>query len=325
MNKISDIAIVGAGPIGLSIAIAAARKRIDYLVLEKSMLVHSIYHFPTNMTFFSTATELELGGLPFICQGQKPTRAEALQYYRRVAQYFDLNIRYDAHVMGIEKDDGYFSLLLKSGEKVRAKNTVLASGYYDHPNLLNVPGENLPKVSHYYKESHLYFAKKVVVIGGRNSAAEAALEIYRTGGEVTLVHRGSGFDDKVKYWVRPDIENRIARGEIKAYFNSNVVKIEEKSVTIRTENGELLTIENDCVLALIGYHPDVDLMRRAGVRVDDETLVPQHNPETLETNVAGLYVAGALTVGREANKVFIENGRLHGEQVVTAIAKKLAS
>jgi thioredoxin reductase (NADPH) len=312
------VAIIGAGPIGLSAAIAATNKKLDYLVLEKGVLVNSIFHFPRNMTFFSTAAEIEIGGLPFICQGQKPTRVEALQYYRRVAQYFRLNIKYGVKIESITNKESNFIAESTNGDSIMAKNIILAIGYYDNPNFLGVPGEKLPKVSHYYSESHFYFGKKVVVVGGRNSAAEAALEIFRAGAEVTLVHRGEGFDDKVKYWVRPDIENRIKNGEIKACFNSTVRRIDQRAVTIQTKDG-LAELENDYVLALTGYHPDVSLMQKAGVVVDADTLIPQHDPDTYETNVKGLYIAGALTVGREANKVFIENGRLHGEKIIEAM------
>ncbi|OGC07696.1 hypothetical protein A2V82_11070 [candidate division KSB1 bacterium RBG_16_48_16] len=311
-----DVAIIGAGPTGLSAAIAAANRKLDYLVLEKGVLVNSIFHFPRNMTFFSTAPEIEIGGLPFICQGQKPTRAEALQYYRRVTQYFRLNIKYGIKIESItQKANHHFIAESANGESIVAKNIILAIGYYDNPNLLGVPGEELPKVSHYYSESHFYFGKKVVVVGGNNSAAEAALEIFRAGAEVILVHRRKGFDDKVKYWVRPDIENRIKNGEITAHFNSTVRRIDERVVTVQTKDG-LIELENDYVLALVGYHPDVSLMQKAGVVVDADSLIPEHNPDTYETNVKGLYIAGALTVGKEANKVFIENGRLHGAKII---------
>ena len=322
VNKDTDIIIVGAGPIGLSVAISAAQKKMDYLVLEKGVLVNSVYHFPASMTFFSTAPEIELGGLPFICQGQKPIRAEALQYYRRVAQYFDLNIRYQSRVEKIEKRNGTFDVELSSKEILKAKYVVLATGYYDNPNLLNIPGEELPKVSHYYTESHYYYGKKVAIVGGRNSAAEAALEIYRSGGKVTLIHRKSDFDEKMKYWVRPDITNRIKNGEILGCFNSHVIRITEKSIFIRVY-GKDLKIKNDNVLLLTGYHPDSSFMRQAGIEIDEKTLVPQQNPDTFETNVKGLYISGALTVGKEANKIFIENGRLHGDVIISDIEKKL--
>ncbi len=318
-----DVVIVGAGPIGLSIAIAASRRRLNYLVLEKGVLVNSIHNFPTHMTFFSTGPEAEIGDIPFVSSALKPTRQEALQYYRRVATHYDLKIRFHANVKEIIKVADHFKIQILPDQMLEAKRVVLATGYYDNPNRLGIPGEDLPKVSHFYKESHPYFRKKVLIVGGRNSAAEAALEIFRSGGEVTLVHRGSGFDDKTKYWVKPDINNRIARGEITAYFNSRVLCINPSAVNVLVEEEREISVENDFVLALIGYHPNTTLMRSAGVKVNETTLAPEHNKETLETNVAGFFVAGALTVGNEANRIFIENGRVHGEMIVTAIEKSL--
>ncbi len=319
-----DVIIVGAGPIGLSVAIAAGQRKLNYLVLEKGVLVNSIYGFPTHMTFFSTGPEAEIGGIPFVSSQLKPTRQEALQYYRRVALHFNLKIRTQTRVQEIKKVGDHFEVRIFPDQMLEAKRVVLATGYYDNPNRLGVPGEDLPKVSHYYKESHPYFRKKVLIVGGRNSAAEAALEIFRSGGEVTLVHRGSGFDDKTKYWVKPDINNRIARGEITAYFNSRVLCITPTAVDILVEERKEVSVENDFVLALIGFHPDIGLMRKAGVRIDESTLTPQHHKETLETNVPGLYIAGALTVGNEANRIFIENGRVHGEMILSAIEKSLS-
>jgi len=314
-----DVIITGAGPIGLSLAIAARKRELNYLVLEKGVLVNSIYGYPTNMHFFSTAPEIEIGNVPFTSTSIKPTRQEALQYYRRVAEHFKLRIRYGATVTGVSKLNDVFEIILATGEKLQSKKVVLATGYFDHPNMLGVPGEDLPKVSHFYKESHSYFQKKVLVIGGRNSAIEAALEIYRAGGKVTLVHRRTGFDSKVKYWIKPDIENRIAREEIAAYFNSKVVEIKASSVRIKLGNGKIVEIENDYVLALTGFAPDTGLMKSAGVVVDEETLVPEHNKETFETNISGLYIAGTLAAGREANRIFIENGRAHGEIIMADI------
>jgi thioredoxin reductase (NADPH) len=316
-----DVIIVGAGPIGLSVAVAAGRHKLDYLILEKGLLVNSVYNFPVNMTFFSSGPELEIGEVPFIAAAFKPTRMEALQYYRRIVAHFNLNIKYQSEVREIKRKAEWFEVQIFPDEIIKAQKVVIASGYYDRPNMLDVPGEDLNKVRHYYKESHPYFRKKVMIVGGRNSAAEAALEIFRAGGEVTLVHRGKGFDDKTKYWVKPDIDNRIARGEIKGYFVSRVLRIDPTTVTILVNDEEEKIIENDYVLALIGYSPNASLMRRAGINVDGLTLIPEHDKATLETNVNGLYIAGALTVGREANRIFIENGRLHGELIATAIEK----
>jgi thioredoxin reductase (NADPH) len=318
-----DIIIVGAGPIGLSVAIAAAKHKLNYLVLEKGILVNSIYNFPTNMTFFSTAPELEIAGIPFTSSHVKPNRADTVKYYRSVADYFALNIRYHTKVNKLKKKDGFFDVHLNNTDILNTTYVVLATGYYDNPNTLGIPGENLPKVSHYFKDAHLYYKKKVVVIGGRNSAIEAALDIFRSGGAVTFIHRGDGFDDSVKYWILPDIENRIALGEIKAHFNSRVTRIDEKTVSISVKNEDEMRIENDAVLALIGFHPDKNLMQAAGVEICEDTLVPKHNKKTLETNVKGLYIAGSLTVGREANRIFIFNGRLHGDVIISDIVSSM--
>jgi len=271
------------------------------------------------MHFFSTAPEIEIGDVPFTSISIKPTRHEALQYYRRVTDHFKLKIKYRAAVTDIKPVNNGFIIILANTEKLLSEKVVLATGYFDHPNMLGVPGEDLPKVSHFYKESHPYFQKKVLVIGGRNSAIEAALEIYRSGGEVTLVHRRSGFDNKVKYWVKPDIENRIARGEIAAYFKSEVVEIKPHSVRIEVGDEKIVEIENDFVLALTGFTPDTSLMKSAGVMVDEETLVPEHTEDTFETNISGLYIAGTLAAGREANRIFIENGRAHGKVIMADI------
>jgi thioredoxin reductase (NADPH) len=317
-----DVIIVGAGPIGLSCAIAAKKHGINYVVLEKGLLVNSIFGYPTNMNFFSTATEIEIGDIPFTSTAIKPTRLDALQYYRRVAEFYDLNIQTETKVEKITKTANGFDVIAEGGSPIKSKLVVLATGYFDNPNLLNVPGENLPKVTHFYKEAHEYYKKNVLVVGGRNSAIEAALEIYRSGGFVTMVHRRAEFDAKVKYWVKPDIENRIAEGSIKGFFNSRITKIEQDNVMI-DQDGEEIQFENDYVLALTGYTPNTEMMKSVGVNVNEETLVPHFNPETLETNISGFYISGTLTMGREANKVFIENGRVHGEMIMKDIEKKL--
>lgn len=316
-----DVIIIGAGPIGLSCAIAAQKRELNYLVLEKGVLVNSIFGYPTSMNFFSTAPEIEIGGIPFTSTSIKPTRLEALQYYRRVAEFYDLNIQFNTKVDRIKKVNGHFELDCGS-EKMKARKVVLATGYFDNPNMLNIPGEDLPKVSHFYREAHLYYKKKVVIVGGRNSAIEAALEIYRSGGEVTMVHRKPGFDEKVKYWIKPDIENRIKEGAITAYFNSRLTEITESHVKVDND-GRQISVENDFVLLLTGFTPNTSMMQQAGVLIDEETLVPQHNPETFETNVSGLYIAGTISAGREANKIFIENGRLHGEPIMESVRNSL--
>ncbi len=322
-----DVVIVGAGPAGLSAGIAAARKGLNYLILEKGTLVNSIYHFPKNMVFFTTPELLEIGGLPFTTPFEKPTRTEALRYYRKVVDAYSLRINFDEEVTAVgcaeihtfqvdsRNDTGASRTLL-------AHTVVLATGYYDHPNLLGVPGENLPHVSHYYTEPHGYYRKQVVVVGGNNSAAEAALDLYRAGAKVTLLHRRSRLGDAIKYWLRPDIENRIKERAISARFESQVVEIRNRSLVFERE-GALEEIPAEGVFLLTGYHPDSGFLRRAGISIHDETCAPEHNQDTLETNVAGLYLAGAVVSGRETNRVFIENGRFHGETVVREIARRL--
>ncbi len=318
-----DVVIVGAGPVGLSLAIAAQKRKLSYVVLEKNVLVHSIYSGPVNGTFFSTARQLELGGIPFVSQAAKPTRQEICQYYRRVAETFDLNIRYQSQVSWLSRKDGYYEIKLMQNRSLETRRVVLATGFYDLPNLLGIVGESLPHVSHYYRDPHEFFQRQVVIVGGRNSAVEAALEIFRAGGRVTLVHRGADFSTGVKYWLKPDIENRISEGSIKAFFNAQAEQIDERAVRIRDGSGELVDIPADAVLLLTGYHPDTRLMEAAGVHVDAESLVPEHNPETLESNVPGLYIAGSPIAGRDCNRIFIENGRKHGEQVMQALAASL--
>jgi len=321
----TDLIIIGAGPAGLATAIAASQAALDYEVLEKGVLVNSIFNFPRQMTFFTTPELLEIGGLPFVTPYEKPTQAEALRYYRRVSDTYRLRIRLGEEVRAIESRDGGFRVHTRCGarEAVRDSRTaVLATGYYDHPNRLGIPGEDLPHVSHYYDDPHAFYRKRAVVVGGKNSAAIAALELYRAGATVTLVHRGPGLSDSVKYWVKPDIENRIKEGSIEARFSTLVVEIHEGHVIVE-QDGARAEVEADGVFLLTGYRPDVELLRGAGVRVDPETLKPEHDPGTLETNVRGLYVAGAVVSGRETNRIFIENGRFHGEAIVQAIRKRL--
>jgi len=324
---IADVLIVGAGPAGLAAAIAASRAGLDYRLLEKGMLVNSIFNFPRNMVFFTTAELLEIGGLPFTTPFDKPTRAEALRYYRRVADTFGLSIAFEENVRSIEWQEPFFRVTTRLSNGKRrfhhSRALVAATGYYDHPNLLGVPGEGLPHVSHYYSESHKFYRKKVVVVGGRNSASEAALDLFRSGAQVTLVHRGTRLGESIKYWVLPDIQNRIREGAIAARFNSKIAEIRSDTVVLES-SGQREELPADRVLLLTGYHPDAELLRRAGVRVQDDTFVPEHNPETFETNVPGLYLAGAVVSGRETNRIFIENGRFHGATVIKAICERLA-
>jgi len=327
-----DLIIVGGGPAGLAAAIAAAQAGLEYRVIEKGMLVNSIFHFPAHMTFFTSPELLEIGGIPFTTPYQKPTREEALRYYRRVADHFRLKIVFDAAVCSIGRVAGNgnrpsFRITTRSkvGDALRIYRShavILATGYYDHPNLLGVPGEDLPHVSHYYRDAHGFFRKSVVVVGGNNSAAIAALEIFRAGGRVTLVHRGDGLGAAIKYWVRPDIENRIKEASIAAWFNAGVVAIVPGSVRIES-GGQFKEIPADHVLLMTGYHPEVEFLRLTGIRINDQTLVPEHDQSSFETNVPGLYVAGALVAGQETNRIFIENGRFHGEAIVKHLRTRL--
>jgi thioredoxin reductase (NADPH) len=325
---ILDVLIIGAGPSGLATAIAASRAGLGYLVVEKGVLVNSLQHYPTNMVFFTTPELMEVGGLPFTSPYQKPTRQEALAYYRRVAETFHLDLEFGEEVTDVHASgtDGFEvrSRASRGESRVRRARTVVASiGAYDRPNRLEVPGEDLPHVSHYYSEPHAGFRKAVVIVGGKNSAAEAALEIYRAGGRVTLVHRGATLGGSIKYWVRPDIENRIKEGSIAARFETRIVEIRPASVLVESA-GRQEEIPADLVLLMTGYRPDLDLLARAGVAIEGTAVAPRHDPETFETNIPGLYVAGAVVAGAESGRIFIENGRFHGEQVVKAIAGKLA-
>jgi thioredoxin reductase (NADPH) len=317
-----DLLIVGAGPAGLATAIAAAQAGLDYEIVEKGTLVDSIFHFPRQMVFFTTAELLEIGGLPFVTPYEKPTRVEALRYYRRVADTYALRVAFGETVSAIEPGGGAFAVRTARREGPRtweAARVVLATGYYDHPNLLGVPGEELPHVAHYYDDPHPSYRKHVVVVGAKNSAAIAALELYRAGAaSVTLVHRGPEISTSVKYWIKPDIENRIKEGAVKARFGTCVREITPTHVRVDGPAGEQ-ELPADHVYLLTGYTPDVAMMRGAGVRVDPVTLKPDHDPQTFESNVPGLYLAGALVSGRDTNKVFIENGRFHGEAIVKAI------
>jgi thioredoxin reductase (NADPH) len=323
-----DVVIVGAGPAGLAVAIAAAEAGLQYEVVEKGVLVNSIYHFPRNMVFFTTAELLEIGGLPFVTPYEKPTQAEGLKYYRRVADAYGLRVAMDEPVTAIRPgtEAGAPSFVVESrrhGEALTrgARHVVVSTGYYDHPNLLGVPGEDLPHVSHYYREAHAYYRRKVVVVGGKNSAAIVALELYRSGANVTLVHRGAELGASIKYWIRPDIDNRIKEGSVAARFETRVVEIRPHTVAALGPKGRE-EIEAEAVFLLTGYHPDSALLTGAGVRVDPATLVPDHDPQTLETNVPGLYLAGAIVSGRETGRIFIENGRFHGHAIVDSIRSR---
>ncbi len=328
--NVYDILIVGAGPSGLAAAIAAKHRDLEYAVLEKGVLVNSIYHFPPHMVFFTTPELLEIGGLPLVSPFEKPTRVEALRYYRRVVDTYGLTIETGQQVLGIAQAEAsgerLFTVDVRNANGVearRARAVILAIGYYDHPNLLGVPGESLPHVSHYYTEAHPYYRKPVVVVGGGNSAAEAALELYRAGASVTLVHRRPAVNDTIKYWVLPDIQNRIKEGAIAARFDAQVIEITARAVVIGRAGGRE-EVPAEGVFLLTGYHPDTELLGRAGVALDPITCMPVHDPDTFETNVPNLFLAGGVMSGRNTAPIFIENGRLHGERVVAVVAARLA-
>jgi thioredoxin reductase (NADPH) len=321
-----DVLIVGGGPAGLATAIAAKQRGLDYVIVEKGALVNSIFNFPMHMVFFTTPELLEIGGLPLVSPNDKPNRLEALRYYRRVVGTYDLQISYYETVETIEREkDGTFTVATVSGRGTRrvrhARSVVLAIGYYDRPNMLGIPGEDLPHVDHYYTDAHPHYQRRVVVVGGKNSAAEAALELFRAGAHVTLVHRHATLGDTIKYWVRPDIENRIKEGSIPARFEASVVAITPTEVVIERA-GVQESIPAEAVFLLTGYTPDVDLMRRAGIHCHPDTLIPEMNPDTYETNVPNLFIAGGAIAGRHTGNIFIENGRFHGEKIVEAIASR---
>lgn len=312
-----DVVIVGAGPTGLACGIELTKLGISNVLLDKGCVVNSLYHYPTNMVFFTTPELLEIGDIPMTSLNEKPVRGEALKYYRRVAAHYKLDIRQYEHVLRIEGSDGAFRVITNKGEHP-CKKVILATGYYDKPNYLNVPGEDLPKVIHYYKEAHPYFDHDVLVVGAKNSAAIAALELWWTGARVTMVHRGPGIHHNVKYWIKPNIENRIKSGEIPAYFNSRVLEILPKSVRILTPEGEK-EIANDYVFAMTGYRPDFEFLEAHGIQLEQATQRPYTNPETLESNTKGIYLAGVIVAGVHTNEIFIENGRFHGGLIARAI------
>ena len=329
--SVRDLLIIGAGPAGLAVAIAAADAGLDYQILEKGVLVNSIFNFPPGMTFFTTPDLLEIGKLPFVTPYEKPTRHEALRYYRRVVDAYDLKIAFGEEVLAIEKEivDGESTFVVdsRSDRGVRrgrhARGVVLAVGYYDHANRLGIPGEDLPHVHHYYGDPHAHYRQRVLIVGGKNSAAIAALELYRAGAQVTLVHRHETLSDRIKYWIRPDIDNRIKEGAVTAHFSARVTDIRPTSALVELATGETREVAADTVLLLTGYHPDFDLMERAGIALDARQ-APAFDPATMETNVPGLYVAGGLVGGLDTGAIFIENGRFHGEKIVRAHLQRIA-
>ena len=326
MSESFDALVVGAGPTGLACGIELQQRGVKALLVEKGCVVNSLYHYPTNMTFFTTPELLEIGNLPMTSLNEKPNRTEALKYYRRVADHYHLDIRQYERVHRIGGEDRAFQVFttdrLGCQHVYQARKIVLATGYYDVPNRLNVLGEDLPKVLHYYKEPHPYYNHDVAVIGAKNSAAIAALELWWTGARVTLIHRGGKISDSVKYWIKPNVENRIKNGEIRSYFHSRVVEIQADCLRIDTLEGEI-ALKNDFVFALIGYQPDLQFLNSTGITLEAETLRPRTNPGTLESERSGIYLAGVIVAGMHTNEIFIENGRFHGQLIAQSIASKL--
>ncbi|RSK40765.1 YpdA family putative bacillithiol disulfide reductase [Mangrovimonas spongiae] len=316
-----DVIIIGAGPIGIACALECKKKGLSYIVLEKGALTNSLFNYPLNMTFFSTSEKLEINSIPFISNNPKPNRNEALEYYRRVATSNELHINLYEKVLAIEKVNNEF-IVTSEKQNYNTKNVIIATGFYDIPKLLNVPGEELPKVNHYYKEAHPFSMQNVAVVGASNSAVDAALEIWRKGGNVTMIVRGANIGERVKYWVRPDIDNRIEEGSIKAYFNSEIKEIEQDKIVIKTPKKEV-TIPNDYVVALTGYRPNFEFLENAGITLSkDNNYIPTYNGKTMESNVKGLYLAGVICGGLETHKWFIENSRIHAKIITEHIVNK---
>mgnify|MGYP003576031986 CR=1 FL=1 len=324
MENQFDLIIVGGGPIGLACALEAAKAGLNYVILEKGCLVNSLYHYPSNMTFFSTSEKIEIGGIPFVSNNVKPTRPEALEYYRRVATSNQVHIQLQEKVTGIRRiSDGYAVATNKNNYSARF--IILATGFYDIPVLMHVPGEELPKVTHYYKDPHFYAMQRVVVVGANNSAVDAALETYRKGAAVTMVIRENSIGKRVKYWVKPDIENRIKEGSVNAFFNSSVKEIRETTVDIQTPDG-VVTIQNDYVIAMTGYQPDFQLLHQSGIRLSEDAVrQPDYNPNTMESNMPGIYLAGVVCGGMNTHVWFIENSRVHASKIIDAIKEKAVS
>ena len=321
-----DLLIVGAGPCGLAAAVSAQKAGLRTLVLDGGAVVSTIAHYPTYVRFFSTAEKLSIGGLPFIVPGEKPSRLDALAYYRAAVKYFAIPLRQYERVTSIERGAGGFAVHSSSrsrGDRVtHASAVVVATGYFGSPNYLRVPGEDLPHVSHYYTSPHQFYRKEVVIVGGKNSSAEAALDLFRAGAHVTIVHRGPAMGDSIKYWVKPDIDNRIKEGSVAARFNTHVREITTTHVIVESD-GVRSELPADGVFLLTGYHPDADLMRKAGINVDAATLAPDLNMETFETNVPNLFIAGGAIAGKKTGNIFIENGRFHGDKIIAELTKRL--
>jgi thioredoxin reductase (NADPH) len=326
-SAITDLLVIGAGPTGLACAIEAQRRGFSAILVDKGCLCNSLFHYPAHMTFFTTPELLEIGDIPFSSPNQKPSRNEALEYYRKVAEHYRLDVRQYETVDSVSGSDGNFTVhttdRFDRTSQHLARKLVIATGYYDLPNYMNIPGEDLPKVKHYYDEPHPYYDLDVLVIGGKNSAAIAALELWRHGARVTLVHRGAEMHRHVKYWILPDINNRIKNHEVTAHFKSEVTQITEDAVTLATPQGTL-TLPNNFVFALTGYHPDFEFIERLGVQLDTANdRRPICDPATLESNVPGIYLAGVIVAGERTNEIFIENGRFHGRLIAESLMKTL--
>lgn len=315
--EILDVLIIGAGPIGLNCALEAEKNGLSYVIIEKGTIVNSLYNYPLYMRFFSTADKLEIAEIPFITTSPKPGRQDALEYYQGIARQKALKIKLYEKVINITKNELFE--IQTSKAKYLAKNVIIATGFYDIPKLLNVPGEHLPKVKHYYTEPYPYANQKIVVIGASNSAVDAALETYRKGADVTMIIKGSEISNSVKYWVKPDIENRILEGSIKAFFNAEMQEIKDSTVIFKDDRGSIHEIENDFVLAMTGYLPDFDFLKNSGILLRNENLVPMYNPETMETNIENLYLAGVVCGGKDTHLWFIENSRIHANLIVKHI------
>lgn len=324
MNKLYDVLIVGAGPCGLSCGIEAKKNGLNYAILDKGSITESIRRYPNDMTFFSSADMISIGDVPFTSLNLRPSRVEALKYYRKVSEHFQLNIHIYTEVKDIKREEDVLVLITNQGE-YRTKKVILAIGYYDIPREMGVPGEHLPHVTHYYDEPYPYTMTRTVVVGGANSAIETALDLYRNGADVTVVHQYDGFDKTAKYWIVPDAENRVKKGEIKAHFNSEVTEITDKEVYVRNiKNGRVEKIPADFVFLMIGYHPDAKFLRRVGINLNGAMLIPEINPDTFESNLPGIYMAGSVIGGEETAKVFIENGKLHAEPIIHNIVQQLS-
>lgn len=315
-NNILDVLIIGAGPIGLACGIEAKKNSLSYLIIEKGCIVNSIFNYPTNMTFFSTSERIEIGNVPFVSHGVKPTRREALEYYRRVKGTYDLNVNTYEKVLEIKIDSSNYKIITDKNIYF-AKNVIITTGYYDNPNLMNVPGENLSKVKHYFDEPHPYAYHKAAVVGAGNSAVDVALELFRVGADVTMIIREDKIKPSIKYWVKPDIENRIKEGSIKAYFNSEIKEIREKEIIVQTQEG-LITLVNDFVFAMTGYHPDYNFLKSIGVELDENNN-PKFNKESFQTNKKGIYLAGVVCGGKNTDKYFIENSIEHSKVIINQI------